>query len=110
MSSRRETRHSDGLEQARACTPRCRSDNDSLMEHSTKPADAALRARQAHKRAPERDKFYDFREFLPKVGMRTIFDVGANVGRTATQFREHYPDAAIWAFEPVKATFGELQT
>lgn len=39
------------------------------------------------------------------VGLRTIFDVGANVGQTATVFAKAYPAAGIRSFEPFTATF-----
>jgi FkbM family methyltransferase len=39
-----------------------------------------------------------------------IFDVGANAGQTAARLRRAFPSAAIHCFEPVHATFDELQT
>jgi len=39
---------------------------------------------------------------------KTIFDVGANIGQTANYFIEHFPDADIYCFEPVGATYREL--
>lgn len=42
--------------------------------------------------------------FLPQ----TIFDVGANIGQTANYFIQHFPNANIYCFEPVKATYKEL--
>ncbi len=38
-----------------------------------------------------------------------VFDVGANVGQTVDRFRQYFPDAQIEAFQPVGATFEELQ-
>lgn len=38
----------------------------------------------------------------------TIFDVGANNGQSSVKFLETYPDANIYAFEPVETTFKEL--
>ncbi|MDZ4846564.1 MAG: FkbM family methyltransferase [Chitinophagales bacterium] len=40
--------------------------------------------------------------------LKTVFDVGANIGQTSIKFRESFPAAAIYAFEPVKKTFREL--
>jgi FkbM family methyltransferase len=42
--------------------------------------------------------------FRPKV----IFDVGANVGRTAEQFLASFPEARVYCFEPAPATFATL--
>ena len=39
------------------------------------------------------------------VRLGTIFDVGANVGQTATAFAKAYPDAGIRSFEPFSDTF-----
>jgi FkbM family methyltransferase len=35
----------------------------------------------------------------------TIFDIGANVGQTASHFREWFPKATLHCFEPVTSTF-----
>jgi len=56
----------------------------------------------------ERHKFRDFRKLLPGVEVETIFDVGANVGKTVAQARRFYPEAEIYAFEPVKASYEEM--
>lgn len=37
-------------------------------------------------------------------------DVGANIGQSAVQFRRAFPEATIHCFEPVRATFSELQS
>ncbi len=37
--------------------------------------------------------------------MTVAFDVGANIGQTTEVILEHYPNAQIFAFEPVSATF-----
>lgn len=37
-----------------------------------------------------------------------VFDVGANVGQSAREFRKHWPEALIYTFEPVPATFERL--
>ena len=43
------------------------------------------------------------------VRLRTIFDVGANVGQTATAFARAFPEAGIRSFEPFTATFALLR-
>ncbi|MDH2326375.1 FkbM family methyltransferase [Cereibacter sp. SYSU M97828] len=45
---------------------------------------------------------------LPDWRPQVIFDVGANVGQTASSFAAAFPDAAIHAFEPVPAAFRKL--
>lgn len=39
---------------------------------------------------------------------RNIFDIGANIGQTATLYRELFPDATVFSFEPFSSTFAEL--
>lgn len=41
--------------------------------------------------------------------MKTIFDVGANIGLTAKQFQEVFPNSIVLAFEPVANTFQILK-
>ncbi len=38
-----------------------------------------------------------------------IFDIGANIGRFSLQARWNFPDAEIYAFEPVPTTFHKMQ-
>ena len=42
------------------------------------------------------------------LNINTIFDVGANVGQTALWFSESFPEARIFSFEPVSASFDKL--
>ncbi len=63
----------------------------------------------AKSRNPDRDKFLDFAAFLPEATIDVVFDIGANVGQSTRQFRRRFPEARIWAFEPVPAAFGELK-
>lgn len=55
------------------------------------------------------DQVRDFREALPTLEIRTIFDIGANVGKTAIALSEAYPKATLHAFEPVEGTFELLK-
>lgn len=41
--------------------------------------------------------------------IRTVFDIGANVGKKARQYRKLFPDATLYCFEPVPATHQQLQ-
>lgn len=54
------------------------------------------------------DQFRDFKELLPALSIKTIFDVGANKGQSARAFRKACREADIYAFEPVQATFALL--
>lgn len=55
------------------------------------------------------DQIRDFRKALPALQMKTIFDIGANVGRTVRALRDAYRKTTIYAFEPVQGTFALLQ-
>lgn len=62
------------------------------------------------------DDQHGFKEFkevaaerLAQWTLRTFFDVGANVGQTVQAVRAAFPDAKIWAFEPVPAAYALLQ-
>jgi FkbM family methyltransferase len=39
--------------------------------------------------------------WLPSAGIRTVFDIGANVGQFAAEIRYQLPDAQIYSFEPL---------
>jgi FkbM family methyltransferase len=45
---------------------------------------------------------------LPGYRPDVVFDVGANIGRTALAFARGFPEATVYAFEPVAATFQRL--
>lgn len=42
-------------------------------------------------------------------GVRTVLDVGANVGAASVLFAAHYPEATVHAFEPAPATYELLR-
>jgi FkbM family methyltransferase len=44
----------------------------------------------------------------PSYRLHTFFDVGANVGNTASNFATTFPEAKIYCFEPITAAFNEL--
>lgn len=50
-------------------------------------------------------------DLVDKVGLKpnTIFDIGANIGQTVEFYRDIYPNASIYSFEPIPKTFGELE-
>lgn len=51
----------------------------------------------------------DLRRLLPQLKIRHAFDVGANLGQSADEIRTHLPDCDLWCFEPIPATFEQLQ-
>jgi FkbM family methyltransferase len=44
------------------------------------------------------------------IPIERAFDVGANVGQTAAALHEAFPEAEIFCFEPVHATYRQLQS
>lgn len=60
-----------------------------------------------------RSKFYPStydRQNFPNAGMHpVIFDVGANTGQSVVAFKRYFPDATVYAFEPVAAIHKKLQ-
>jgi FkbM family methyltransferase len=53
--------------------------------------------------------FKDIAERLPAYAPSVIFDVGANVGATVLTLARRFPEARIFAFEPVASTFARLR-
>ncbi|HLM49132.1 MAG TPA: FkbM family methyltransferase [Solirubrobacteraceae bacterium] len=50
----------------------------------------------------------DVDRLLPNVRLERIFDVGGNVGQTAQALSKYHPEAELWCFEPVAASFEQL--
>jgi FkbM family methyltransferase len=58
----------------------------------------------------DRDEYAPPREMpLPPDGVKTVLDIGANVGATALYFSQIFPNARIYAFEPAPDNFAVLQ-
>lgn len=55
----------------------------------------------------EQENFSLFRVFIPSNG--TVLDIGANVGRVSLAISHYCPDAKIYSFEPVPATYDKLK-
>ena len=55
-------------------------------------------------RAPSKTEYFVDQRIEPKV----ILDIGANIGITSIWLHHHYPDAEIYAFEPIEANFNLL--
>jgi FkbM family methyltransferase len=47
--------------------------------------------------------------WLEQLGIRTIFDVGANVGQFFLLMKHLFPDARVYCFEPLAGPFRELK-
>jgi FkbM family methyltransferase len=52
--------------------------------------------------------FVDIDRAVGVKNIRTVFDIGANVGQTALHYAIRFPKADIYSFEPVRGTFEEL--
>ncbi len=44
------------------------------------------------------------------LGIKTVLDIGANVGHFSTHMRQLFPEAMIYAFEPLPDCFAALQS
>ena len=55
------------------------------------------------------DVLGDIKSRMQDYDFRVCVDVGANKGQTAKYMREHFPEASIYCFEPIKDTFDLLQ-
>jgi FkbM family methyltransferase len=47
---------------------------------------------------------------LKNLEVKTIFDVGANIGQTSLNYRRLFPKATIYAFEPFNESFEKLES
>ncbi len=50
----------------------------------------------------------DISNRFPNYHLKTIFDVGANVGQSALNYISKYPSAVIYCFEPIKESYDQL--
>jgi FkbM family methyltransferase len=54
-------------------------------------------------------KLFDkFKPYFPTKGL--MLDIGANIGAHCLQFKHHFPEIEIWAFEPFNENFNVLKT
>jgi FkbM family methyltransferase len=56
------------------------------------------------------DIFEDLKNYLPNLQIRIVFDVGANIGQSCSTYLNRFPGSTIYCFEPVDATFRQLQS
>lgn len=47
--------------------------------------------------------------WLKELDIRTVIDVGANVGQSALNFNEIFPQAFIYCFEPIQKCYAKLE-
>ena len=50
----------------------------------------------------------DFWQYLNSLNIKTILDIGANVGQFAKEAREKIPEVMIYSFEPLKEIYQKL--
>jgi FkbM family methyltransferase len=44
-----------------------------------------------------------------KIEIHSIFDIGANIGQTILEFKELFPSAQLYCFEPIRSTYDKLK-
>jgi FkbM family methyltransferase len=54
------------------------------------------------------DECVDIARVVKKASIKTIFDVGANLGEVTERYCKQFPGAKLYAFEPIPPTFAEL--
>lgn len=52
--------------------------------------------------------FRDLKCFLPALRIRTVLDIGANIGEVTTEYWHQFPDATIHCVEPARASYEGL--
>ena len=57
---------------------------------------------------PTLDFHYLIKKVIDKEDAICFFDVGANIGQTSKKINQYFPNASIYAFEPIKKTFDQL--
>jgi FkbM family methyltransferase len=55
------------------------------------------------------DPFYDLKRLVPHWLPKVIFDVGANIGQSASGYSRQFPQSEIFSFEPASQTFDILK-
>jgi FkbM family methyltransferase len=56
-----------------------------------------------------RDAFNDQRMLLAGTRVKTIFDIGANIGKVTARYSRLFPEAKIYSFEPFPESFQKLR-
>jgi FkbM family methyltransferase len=55
-----------------------------------------------------RDFIGEVKTRLPRLEVKTIFDVGAHIGIIAIEYSDHFPAATVFSFEPDAANFRRM--
>src|SRR5687768_11964837 len=50
----------------------------------------------------------DWKKNVPTFSPSMVLDVGANVGQSASEFADAFPQATVHSFEPVASTYARL--
>ena len=53
--------------------------------------------------------FVDINYYINNFKIEVIFDIGANIGQSATFYRKKFPKAKIFSIEPVSETYNQLK-
>ena len=74
--------------------------------------ESALNSATIEQKPPVKEAlvFRHIRKFFPNYSPDVMFDVGANIGQSCLSYAQSFPEASIYAFEPVPATFDLLRT
>jgi FkbM family methyltransferase len=54
------------------------------------------------------DCYHDIEKRFGRKCIKLVFDVGANIGQSAVNYLHQFPQAEIYSFEPVAATYQKL--
>jgi len=79
----------------------------SIINSLLRPTSRML-ANQLLVKRNEVDVFSAQKSLLKATTVRTVFDLGAHIGKTAQNFRKIFPDATVYCFEPTETTFLRL--
>lgn len=66
--------------------------------------------RLGYRLVPQDRDAFTFREFLRKLPIRTVIDIGANRGATCAEWLKEYPDAEVHAIEALTRFQAELNS
>lgn len=72
-------------------------------------ASAVLRRVFRRRSRPRGALFKILARLTPLDDFHVVLDVGANVGNSTAQYLQHFPNAKVWAFEPVLETCDALR-
>ena len=53
--------------------------------------------------------FVDINYYINNFNTEIIFDIGANIGQSATFYREKFPNSKIYSIEPVSESYNQLK-